>query len=66
MCSCGETREPAFARNIPRTFISQGPRIDTLQEILAAAEQDRPDGEIQLIDQPDRSPFLDEYGELIS
>jgi hypothetical protein len=40
-----------FARDGPRAFIAQSTQIDAVQEMLPGAEQDRSDGEMQLVDQ---------------
>src|SRR5882762_11018037 len=41
----------AFARNVLRAFIAQGAHIDVVQEMLPGTEQDRPDGEMQFVNQ---------------
>src|SRR5216683_88122 len=41
----------AFARDMLRAFIAQSARVDVLQEMLSGSEQDRPHGEMQLVDQ---------------
>src|SRR5436309_3867819 len=41
----------AFARDGLRAFIAQATHIDAVQEMLPGTEQDRPDGEMQLVDQ---------------
>src|SRR5712692_9991713 len=40
-----------FARNVLRAFIAQGAHIDVVQEMLPGTEQDRSDGEMQLVNQ---------------
>src|SRR5881396_4088073 len=40
-----------FARNVLRAFIAQSTHIDVVQEMLPGTEQDRSDGEVQLVDQ---------------
>src|SRR6266446_4969318 len=41
----------AFARDVLRAFIAQATHIDVVQQMLPGTEQDRPDGEMQLVDQ---------------
>src|SRR6267378_896504 len=40
-----------FARRVLRAFVAQSPQIDVAQEMLPRTEQDRSDGEMQLVDQ---------------
>src|SRR5258708_6896939 len=40
-----------LARDALRAFIAQSTHIDVVQEMLPGTEQDRPDGEMQLVDQ---------------
>src|SRR5882762_3493346 len=40
-----------FARDVLRAFIAQSTHVDVVQEMLPGTEQDRPDGEMQLVDQ---------------
>src|SRR5216684_5866811 len=40
-----------FARDALRAFIAQSTHIDVVQEMLPGTEQDRPDGEMQFVDQ---------------
>jgi len=39
----------AFACDVPNAFITQGTHIDAAKKMFANAEQDRPDGEMQLV-----------------
>src|SRR5712671_470539 len=41
----------AFARDVLCAFIAQSTHIDGVQKMLPGTEQDRPDGEMQLINQ---------------
>src|SRR4030095_4111755 len=41
-----------FAGDILRALVAQNAHVDVSKEMLSRAEQDGPDGEMQLVDQP--------------
>ena len=46
-----DVRGGAGAGDMLGAFVAQGAKIDPLQEMLAAAEQDGSDGEVELVDE---------------
>src|SRR5947207_4880935 len=49
----------ALARNGLPALVAEGSRVDVVQEVLAGAEQDGPDREMQLVDQPGAKELAD-------